>query len=153
MQQTRSTGNCRPQRICDARRGAAKNPAGVIIDSRMQLVLWFAGLRGAMSFALVEHIPLYDPVTGLGSRLKPELKAMTSACIIFTVFVLGGYTYYMMERMGLAPSKESKSIEMKSLLETPTSSGTESKTFDQVPTKQDPLFRQRHSPVLKFESV
>jgi len=77
--------------------------AGVIIDSKMQLVLWFAGLRGAMSFALVEHIPLYDAVSGEGSRLKSELKAMTSACIIFTVFIQGGSTYYMMDALGLSP--------------------------------------------------
>jgi hypothetical protein len=79
--------------------------AGVIIDKRMQIVLWFAGLRGAMSFALVEHVPLYDTVNGEGTRLKPELKAMTSACIMFTVFILGGYTYYMMEALGVSPSQ------------------------------------------------
>jgi NhaP-type Na+/H+ or K+/H+ antiporter len=80
--------------------------AGVVIDRKMQLVLWFAGLRGAMSFALVEHIPLYDSVSQEGTRLKPELKAMTSACIMFTVFVLGGYTFYMMDRLGIAPSNQ-----------------------------------------------
>ena len=78
-------------------------PAGVVISKKMQLVLWFAGLRGAMSFALVENIPLYDAVTGEGTRFKSELKAMTSACIIFTVFILGGSTYYMMESLGMAP--------------------------------------------------
>eukprot|EP00980_Cylindrotheca_fusiformis_P003115 scaffold721_cov131-Cylindrotheca_fusiformis.AAC.5 len=77
---------------------------GVVVNKKMQLVLWFAGLRGAMSFALVESIPLYDPATGEGTGLKAELKAMTSACIIFTVFVLGGYTYYMMDSLGMAPS-------------------------------------------------
>ena len=76
---------------------------GVVIDRRMQLALWFAGLRGAMSFALVEHIPLYDAETGEGTRLKPELKAMTSASIMFTVFILGGTTFYMMEYLGVSP--------------------------------------------------
>lgn len=79
-------------------------PTGVIIDKNMQLVLWFAGLRGAMSFALVENIPMYDATTGEGTRVKSELKAMTSACIIFTVFFLGGSTFYVMELLGLAPS-------------------------------------------------
>jgi NhaP-type Na+/H+ or K+/H+ antiporter len=83
---------------------ANSSTAGVVIDGRMQIVLWFAGLRGAMSFALVEHIPLFDSVSGEGTRLKPELKAMTSATIMFTVFILGGYTYYMMESLGLTPS-------------------------------------------------
>lgn len=82
----------------------SNGPPGVLIDKRMQVVLWFAGLRGAMSFALVEHVPLYDSVSGEGSPFKPELKAMTSASILFTVFVLGGYTYYIMEYLGLAPS-------------------------------------------------
>lgn len=79
-------------------------PAGVIVDKKMQVALWFAGLRGAMSFALVEHIPLYDSISGEGTRLKPELKAMTSASIMFTVFVLGGFTHFMMDNLGLAPS-------------------------------------------------
>ncbi|KAL3823510.1 hypothetical protein ACHAXA_010832 [Cyclostephanos tholiformis] len=79
---------------------------GVHIDRRMQVVLVFAGLRGAMSFALVEHIPMYDTTTGQGSRLKPELKAMTSASIIFTLFVLGGATSYLLERLGYCVNKQ-----------------------------------------------
>merc|ERR1711982_312726 len=67
-----------------------------VVDKRMQVMLWFAGLRGAMSFALVENIPLYDPKTGYGSRFKPELKAMTSASVAFSVFVLGGTTYHVL---------------------------------------------------------
>jgi hypothetical protein len=73
-----------------------------------------------MSFALVEHIPLYDAVTGEGTRLKSELKAMTSASIIFTVFIMGGGTYYMMEALGLAPkhtNENGKGGERPSLLE------------------------------------
>jgi len=74
-----------------------------IVDARMQIVMWFGGLRGAMSFALVENIPLFDASSGFGSRLKPELKAMTSASIIFSVFVCGGSTYYLLERLGMTP--------------------------------------------------
>ncbi|CAB9502930.1 Probable Na(+)/H(+) antiporter nhx [Seminavis robusta] len=89
-------------------RGIHKNsPAtGVIVDRKMQMVLWFAGLRGAMSFALVEHIPLFDAVTGEGTRVKAELKAMTSASIMFTVFVLGGSTNYFMDYVGLSPNSK-----------------------------------------------
>lgn len=86
---------------------AVKKNVGVVIDRKMQIVLWFAGLRGAMSFALVEHIPLYDSYSGEGTRLKPELKAMTSASIIFTVFILGGYTFYVMEKLGVSPTGRS----------------------------------------------
>ena len=98
-------------------RGRHKNtPAmGVIVDRKMQMVLWFAGLRGAMSFALVEHIPLFDAVTGEGTRVKAELKAMTSACIMFTVFVLGGSTNYFMDYIGLSPAaKNEKNFARKS---------------------------------------
>ncbi|KAL3944688.1 MAG: hypothetical protein SGBAC_001246 [Bacillariaceae sp.] len=104
----KSTGCC-SQQLPVSEPGESKQPnaAGVIVDKRMQLVLWFAGLRGAMSFALVESIPLFDPVTGEGTKLKAELKAMTSACIIFTVFVLGGLTYYMTEFLGMSPSNSS----------------------------------------------
>jgi len=97
--QNRRSGACR------SGGGGGGTGAGVVIDRRMQVVLWFAGLRGAMSFALVEHIPLYDSVSGEGTRLKPELKAMTSATIMFTVFILGGYTYYLMECLGVAPQQ------------------------------------------------
>eukprot|EP00588_Corethron_pennatum_P023889 CAMPEP_0194324302 /NCGR_PEP_ID=MMETSP0171-20130528/27305_1 /TAXON_ID=218684 /ORGANISM="Corethron pennatum, Strain L29A3" /LENGTH=154 /DNA_ID=CAMNT_0039083167 /DNA_START=93 /DNA_END=557 /DNA_ORIENTATION=- len=72
----------------------------VIIDKKTQLVIFFSGLRGAMSFALVENIPLYDIVTGKGSRYKPELKAMTSSCIFFTIFLFGGSTYYLLQDLG-----------------------------------------------------
>eukprot|EP00550_Attheya_septentrionalis_P006795 CAMPEP_0198295942 /NCGR_PEP_ID=MMETSP1449-20131203/30205_1 /TAXON_ID=420275 /ORGANISM="Attheya septentrionalis, Strain CCMP2084" /LENGTH=1030 /DNA_ID=CAMNT_0043996381 /DNA_START=243 /DNA_END=3335 /DNA_ORIENTATION=- len=89
---------------------------GVIIDRKMQVVLWFAGLRGAMSFALVENIPLFDTVTGQGSRLKAELKSMTSASIVFTVFVLGGCTFYLMERLEMTPKKDQNGFEMSPLL-------------------------------------
>jgi NhaP-type Na+/H+ or K+/H+ antiporter len=91
---------------------------GVHIDRRMQLVLVFAGLRGAMSFALVEHIPMFDTTTGQGSRLKPELKAMTSASIIFTLFVLGGSTSYLMERLSYSVKKQQgqDDVEIVSLL-------------------------------------
>jgi len=92
---------------------------GPQIDGRMQIVLIFAGLRGAMSFALVETVPMYDQTTGEGSRYKPELKAMTSACIVFTVFILGGYTYYLLENLGMVPvDKEDEALEMVSLMNT-----------------------------------
>merc|ERR1712071_401077 len=83
----------------------------LIIDRPIQIVLLFSGLRGAMSFALVENIPLFDTVTGHGSRLKPELKSMTSASIAFTVFVLGGSTFYLLEYLGLSVKNDAESIE------------------------------------------
>ena len=130
------TNSCTPsQRISNSALNCRTNAAnggsttasqpGVVVDKKMQLILWFAGLRGAMSFALVEHVPLYDSSSGEGTPLKPELKAMTSASILFTVFVLGGYTYYVMEHLGMSPSNSRKMAHSEPLLlASPNSTGS-----------------------------
>ncbi len=68
------------------------------IDRNMQLVLLYSGVRGAVSLALAENIPLYDAVTNSGSMFKPALKAMTSSSIMFTVFFFGASTYFTLKR-------------------------------------------------------
>jgi NhaP-type Na+/H+ or K+/H+ antiporter len=70
-----------------------------VVSVRTQIILIVAGIRGAVSFALVENIPLYNVVTETGSRYKGELKAMTSSVILFTVFVCGGCTFSVVERL------------------------------------------------------
>lgn len=82
---------------------SAEEPPVHQIDRKLQIVLWFAGLRGAMSFALVENVPLFDRSTGHGSVFKSELKSMTCSSIVFTVFVLGGGTSYVMDWLGVRP--------------------------------------------------
>ena len=56
------------------------------LDMKTQAMLLLAGVRGAVSFALVSNIPVYNVVTKQGSQFKAELKAMTSSSIIFTLF-------------------------------------------------------------------
>jgi len=68
---------------------------------RVQFAMIIAGLRGGVSFALVESIPIYDVVTGEGTKYKGELKAMTSATIMFTIFLFGGSAYYIIQALGL----------------------------------------------------
>jgi NhaP-type Na+/H+ or K+/H+ antiporter len=51
----------------------------VYLDKRTQLILLLAGVRGAVSFSLVENLPVWDTVTKTGSKYKSELKAMTSS--------------------------------------------------------------------------
>lgn len=137
-------------------RGIHKNaPAtGVIVDKKMQMVLWFAGLRGAMSFALVEHIPLFDAVTGNGTRVKAELKAMTSASIMFTVFVLGGSTNYFMDYVGLAPkksmlpSKELTPLVSNSRMKPPNGTiGNGGNHFVDMDSSQSKLLKARQRPL------
>jgi len=79
-------------------------------DRRIQLVLVLAGLRGAVSLALVESVPLYNAVTGEGSEYKPEMKAMTSASIIFTMFVFGGSAYYILRRLDIPKDEAVPSV-------------------------------------------
>jgi len=76
-----------------------------------QFVLWFAGLRGAMSFALVENIPVYNHVTATGSRFKPELRACVTVCICVSVFLFGGMTHGLLTRMGFARGGEGEEDE------------------------------------------
>jgi NhaP-type Na+/H+ or K+/H+ antiporter len=74
-------------------------------NKNTQIVLMWAGLRGAVSLALVENIPLFNQVTKEGCEFKPVLKAMTSATIIFTTFIFGGSAYYVFPKLGIRPDK------------------------------------------------
>jgi len=134
------------QRTCGVAGAPMDKSKAVIIDGRMQIVLIFAGLRGAMSFALVETVPMFDSSTGEGSRYKPELKAMTSACIMFTVFVLGGYTNYLLERLGLGPAgKDEEKIEMVPLIK---SDDEEDPWLGKSNTEEDTGPQRRRRPCL-----
>jgi NhaP-type Na+/H+ or K+/H+ antiporter len=64
------------------------------LDPRTQVMLFLAGIRGAVSFALVSKLPVYDVITQKGTIFKAELKAMTSTAIIFTVSVFGALAYF-----------------------------------------------------------
>jgi NhaP-type Na+/H+ or K+/H+ antiporter len=70
----------------------------VYLDRKTQLILLFSGVRGAVSFTLVESIPVWDAVTKVGSQYKAELKAMTSTSIVFTLFVFGALTYIVVKQ-------------------------------------------------------
>ena len=70
--------------------------ARALSNYKVQIVLILAGLRGAVSLALVETVPIYNAVTGVGTKNKKLLKAMTSSAIVFTIFVLGGSAYFIL---------------------------------------------------------
>lgn len=86
------------QRLDSEDEESINSTARVYLDWRTQQILMLAGVRGAVSFALVENIPLYDTVRKTGSAFKPELKAMTSSSILFTVFVFGALTYFLVKK-------------------------------------------------------
>ena len=80
--------------------------ATAIQSPRTQAVLVLAGLRGAVSLALVENVPIYNNVSGEGCEFKPLMKGMTSAAILFTTFVFGGGAYYILPLLGISPDDE-----------------------------------------------
>jgi NhaP-type Na+/H+ or K+/H+ antiporter len=59
-------------------------------DPGSLFVLVLAGLRGTVSLALIENVPIYNEATGEGSEFKQIMKGMTVASILFTIFVIGG---------------------------------------------------------------
>lgn len=62
------------------------------IPMKMQFVLWFAGLRGAIAFALAENMP--------GPNRDAYATATLTICI-FTTVVCGGFTEKILSRMGM----------------------------------------------------
>lgn len=83
--------------------------AVAISDPRTQAVLVLAGLRGAVSLALVENVPIYNSNSGEGCEFKQLMKGMTSACILFTTFVFGGGAYYILPLLGISRDEDSAS--------------------------------------------
>ena len=79
--------------------------AAAIQDWRTRAVLVLAGLRGAVSLALVENVPIYNGMNGQGCEYKQLMKGMTSASILFTTFVFGGGAYYILPHLGISPEE------------------------------------------------
>lgn len=92
--------------IIDNDENSNGNEPKVYLDSKTQFILFSAGIRGAVSMALVQNIPIYDSVTKQGSHFKAELKAMTSATIVVLLFVFGALTYFTVQRDVNRPPRE-----------------------------------------------
>jgi NhaP-type Na+/H+ or K+/H+ antiporter len=82
------------------------NDEKVYLDKKTQLILFSAGVRGAVSYALVQNIPVYDAVTKHGSKFKNELRAMTSSTIVVLLFAFGALTYFTVQRDLSRPDRE-----------------------------------------------
>ena len=63
-----------------------------VISRKMQCVMWFAGLRGAISFALSQNMP---------GEHKDLYISTTLSVVIFTTIVCGGLTEPFMNKMGM----------------------------------------------------
>lgn len=97
----------------------------VYLDRKTQLIVLLAGVRGAVSFALVENIPVWDNVSKTGSKFKTELKTMTSSSIVFTLFVFGALTYLAVKQGSESDSDRRRDILASRLLGDQQGSGDE----------------------------
>eukprot|EP00970_Alexandrium_tamarense_P014200 scaffold3950_cov175-Alexandrium_tamarense.AAC.1 len=125
--------------------------ARALSNGKVQVVLILAGLRGAVSLALVESIPIYNGVTGVGSQNKPLLKAMTSSSIIFTIFVLGGGAYYILQWLDISSEdmliKSSGKQSNRDYLYPTIYCGYPSSEMELAPS---PTFHERSSPRTRY---
>jgi len=64
----------------------------VSIPWKMQFVMWFAGLRGAIAFALSQNLP---------GEHRDVYISTTLGIVIFTTIVCGGLTEPMLAKMGM----------------------------------------------------
>lgn len=70
------------------------------ISNKMQFVMCFAGLRGAVSYALSRQL---SPDTGNSHGIE-VIQSTTLGIIIFTTFFLGGTTEPVLDKLGLKSS-------------------------------------------------
>jgi NhaP-type Na+/H+ or K+/H+ antiporter len=59
----------------------------------MQVVMWFAGLRGAVSFALSLSV---------STENRPYIVTTTLTVVVVTTFILGGFTEKLLTCLGLS---------------------------------------------------
>lgn len=95
-------------KVCKSPNSRPSRTAESLRDGSTKAILILAGLRGAVSLALVENVPIYNNMTGEGCEFKPLMKGMTSAAIIFTTFVFGGSAYYILPHLGIQPTVQLK---------------------------------------------
>ena len=76
------------------------------VSARMQVVIWFAGLRGAIAFALSLNMP---------GENRDLYTCTTLSVIIFTTVVCGGLTEPMLTKMGMKVSEDVDGEEVSSL--------------------------------------
>merc|ERR1712235_80025 len=70
------------------------------ITRKMQFVMWFSGLRGAIAYAVSLHLDIAD---------QDQRRAIitTSLCVVlFTILVLGGSTYPLVKWLKISASRD-----------------------------------------------
>jgi len=104
----------------------------IFLDRKTQLIILLAGVRGAVSFALVENIPVWDNVSKTGSKFKAELKTMTSSSIVFTLFVFGALTYMALKHGSESSPDRVQGMLTNRLLNEPLDTSSDNETQTQL---------------------
>ncbi|XP_071785724.1 sodium/hydrogen exchanger 8-like [Asterias amurensis] len=73
------------------------------ITLKMQLVMWFSGLRGAIAYALSLHLMF-------GNETRHVLVTTTLTIVLFTVVVIGGLTMPLLKFINPGSDKPKKEI-------------------------------------------
>ncbi|XP_022094568.1 sodium/hydrogen exchanger 8-like [Acanthaster planci] len=73
------------------------------ITMKMQLVMWFSGLRGAIAYALSLHLMF-------GNRTRHVLVTTTLIVVLFTVVFIGGLTMPVLKLIGPESGKPKKEV-------------------------------------------
>lgn len=76
------------------------------ITMKMQFVMWFAGLRGAIPFALAFNMPQSGPMWN-----REVIVTTTLSVCLITTLVLGGLTEPLLKRMNLSSGNSNSSVE------------------------------------------
>ncbi|XP_050399408.1 sodium/hydrogen exchanger 8 isoform X2 [Patella vulgata] len=82
------------------------------ITRKMQFIMWFSGLRGAIAFALSLHLDFKD------GEIKSVLVTTTLIIVLFTLLFLGGATMPMMKLLNAEKKQKKKSKRLISLSKT-----------------------------------
>jgi monovalent cation:H+ antiporter, CPA1 family len=78
-------------------------PRSERISLKWKNILYWGGLRGAISLALVLGLP-----TQLGTGVNAQLRAMVFGLVLFTLLVQGTSMSWLVKRMGIIPRREDR---------------------------------------------
>ena len=79
----------------------------VKINSRMQFVMWFSGLRGAIAYVLSLHLDVGDV------QIRRIVITGTLGVVIFTIVVLGGSTYPLIKFLKITGPEQRSPVKSK----------------------------------------
>jgi len=71
------------------------------IDFTTMMMIWYSGMRGAMSLALVTSLVALDPVVSHGSEFVNKITFMTRVCVVYSTFVHGCLAVPFMRLLGI----------------------------------------------------